>query len=264
MNHGYSLLKIYETNGELSAFHQCTKHYLFVRETELIDYCQVYYNHATHQVYIHQPLFPKSLATQIHLNKNIFRDDERAVKLVASDILNKIWIIHNCGYIHGNITPYNVVKREFDFSNYNPYIKDGWKLVQLDEIKKYKSKGVYVGTPGWTAPEMNLASKKNKYVFPCDIWSFGLVILFALFGEQPLDITDEDRIKYGQKNIIFDKDDKKAMEFKGHLEKKMYSDWYEHKLLQSEKMEFKGHLEKKKKRKSTLIKTINTKYRVMP
>jgi len=160
--------------------------------------------------------------------------------LIAADLLDKIWIVHNSEHCHGDIRPHNIAKRALNDNN--RFICDGWKLVNFDKIKKYKTKGPYIGHPGWTAPEMVLDSNKNKYLYSSDIFSFGLVILFCLFGEQPLEITDDDKRRYGQnEDLAFhqnlngeQRNKNKEKQFKKDLKKKMWTDWYYQKLLSSE------------------------------
>eukprot|EP01084_Bolivina_argentea_P168560 292283_1 len=89
---------------------------------------------------------------QIIENKNLYANEQKT-KLIMFDILDKLWIIHNCGFIHGDIKPSNIVKREFNDNL--QYIIDGWKLIDFDRMRKYNTKGKYVGTPGYSAPEMN-------------------------------------------------------------------------------------------------------------
>merc|ERR1719201_2661388 len=102
---------------------------------------------------------------------------EKDAKLIICELLDKLWIIHNCGYIHGDVKPHNVVKRECN--DYNQFIDDGWKLINFDNMRK------------------------NKYSYSSDIFSLGLVLLFTLFGEQPLDITEEEKRKYAQNDDYF-------------------------------------------------------------
>eukprot|EP00483_Globobulimina_turgida_P004682 UN04691 len=78
---------------------------------------------------------------------------------------------------------------------------------------------------------MVYGSLKNKYLYKSDIFSLGLIILFALFGTQPLDITGQDQAKYGQNVDLFEENnqDVKVKEqekkFKNDLKDKMYCDW---------------------------------------
>ncbi len=237
------VVKIYGTFGDLNIFDSIYKEFIFIRETELIEYDAIYYNDKTNEVYITQPLYSKSLMSQIDdmavkcMNAKLFFKEDSVRKIVA-DILDKIWIINNCGYIHGDIEPDNIIHRQFNDNETNQYIVDGWKLIDFRCLKKYKSKGEYIGTPGWSAPEMVYGSSKNKYLCKSDIFSLGLIILFALFGAQPLDITVEDQAKYGQNLDLFDPQENKEQEkiFKNDLKDKMHCDWYYNKLLKSENM----------------------------
>jgi len=230
-------VKIYNTFGKLDKFNQIMKEFRFIRETQLMEYGKIYYNHTTHQVYIPTRLYSPSLASQINQNKMIF-NREKDAKLIICELLDKLWIIHNCGYIHGDVKPHNVVKRECN--DYNQFIDDGWKLINFDNMRKYKSKGEYVGTAGWSAPEMEWGSNKNKYSYSSDIFSLGLVLLFTLFGEQPLDITEEEKRNYAQNDDFFNDENKQNEGMQKHLKDdlkwKMWENWYYNKLLKSENM----------------------------
>ena len=49
-----------------------------------------------------------------------------------------------------------------------------------------------MGTRGYTAPELNVNSKKNKYSFSTDTWSLGIVLLYIINnGTHPYQLTDD-------------------------------------------------------------------------
>eukprot|EP01083_Nonionella_stella_P036675 100067_1 len=235
------VVRVYETFGDLNQFDNVYKNFIFVRETELIEYDGIYYNKKTRRVYITQPQYSQPLSTQLSEGSLRF-ESEAAVKLLAADVLTQMWIQHRCGFVNGYIAPHNVLKREFN--DKNEYIEDGWKLNRFD-VHKYKSKGDYVGDVGWSAPEMVIDSHKNQYLYANDIWCFGLLILYAVNnGHQPLEITSKDKSEYGQNdNLIFvngsnnkEEQQMEAMEqkFKSDLRCKMHSNWYYRKLLKSD------------------------------
>ncbi len=64
-------------------------------------------------------------------------------------------------------------------------------LIDFDCVQKNKTKAAYKGSMGWSAPEINYNSKKNMYHSSADIFSLGLVILYLMFGWQPLQISAE-------------------------------------------------------------------------
>jgi len=103
-----------------------------------------------------------------------------------------------------------------------PSIQDGWLLIDFNEIKKNKSKGKYIGTMGWSAPEIQYNSNKNVYTYSSDIFAFGLIILYILFGQQPLQIPEEKRILY---RINADDDDAEILQ-KRVLRKQVLTNWY--------------------------------------
>eukprot|EP01083_Nonionella_stella_P293984 999637_1 len=190
----FELVKVYNVNK----LEECYKHILFIRETILMEYYETYYDPKHKRIFIRQPIYSQTLYSQIN-NKKLQFDTEKSIKYIIGDILDKLWNIHNCGFVYGNIHPNNIVKREFNDNN--EFIKDGWKLINFENIQKYKKENTkYIGNVGWSAPEINAfatKSNKNKYLYSSDIFSLGLLILFILFGEQPLQITDKELIKYG-------------------------------------------------------------------
>ena len=228
-------VKIYDTNGSSNAFNKYYEEYKIVKELKLANYKDIFYNDETKQVYIQQPLYRKNLAKQIAENAHLF-SSEYAVKMVIGDILDKIWMIHNCGYVHGDIRPQNIARSEED---------DGWVLTNFC-LKRYKSKGEYVGSAGWSAPEICIDSKKNKFKYSSDIFSLGLLILFCLFGEQPLQISSDERRKYGQSERLWSdgndeiendrklEAERREKQFREDLESKMIRKWYYENLLVSE------------------------------
>ena len=137
------------------------------------------------------------------------------------------------------------MKREFVDTDQNGDIKNGWKLIDFDRMSKIKDKGKYVGTPGWSPPEMEWsATNKNKYTIKNDIFSLGLVMIYCLNGSQPFEITDDDRKEYGV-DIVFNSDgdkwcelDKNIQEryFRNYLYFEMVSKWYNDRLKTGEQL----------------------------
>ena len=100
--------------------------------------------------------------------------NERFCKQIILDILDKLWAIHKCGFIHRDLEPDNIMYRDPEFNASCPEHQFGWKVIDFGSILKrvtaenntYK----YEGTRGWTAPETNVDSTDNKYSLAVDIW----------------------------------------------------------------------------------------------
>ena len=99
------LVKIYDKKK----LKECVKEYIIVTELALNEYGDIYHNHDTEQIYIMMTPYDNG-HTLRHItdeNKadigNIFENNEQEIKIMASDILDKIWILHNSGYINGDI-----------------------------------------------------------------------------------------------------------------------------------------------------------------
>ena len=127
-------------------------------------------------------------------------------KLIVLEILDKLHTLHRCGYIHCDLKPSNIMKRDIRRSVHRKRkgkdVENGWKIIDFGAMlsakectkthgpngKKYVFK--YRGTVHWTAPELDVDSTTNRFSFAADIWSLGLVILYILFGEHPYELSE--------------------------------------------------------------------------
>ena len=182
------------------ALHRRFKEWLFIQITYLVEYnCKFYHDWNNNEVWIVMPYYGKTLKQRIKDNGPF--TNENKVKEIAWDLVDKLWIIHNSGFVYGDIKPSNVVKRELnkneDEKEDLSEIIDGWKFIDFETIQKNNSRNGYIGTFGWTAPEIHpWPTFRNKYKYSSDIFSFGLLILYILCGEQPLEEDWEKRFKY--------------------------------------------------------------------
>ena len=139
-------------------------------------------------------------------NRSLRISSEFECKLIVLEILDKLHTLHRCGYIHCDLKPSNIMKRDIPRSVHGKGkkkdIENGWKIIDFGAMlsarecgkthssngKKYVFK--YRGTIHWTAPELDVDSTTNQFSFAADIWSLGLIILYILFGEQPYQLTE--------------------------------------------------------------------------
>ena len=203
------VLKDKQTNGTVmgkkydlddvdpAALKRAYKEWLFVSYTLLIEYeDKFYYDRHAQQAWIIMTNYGDTLKQRIKANGLI--NDENKVKEIAWDLLDKLWIIHNSGFVYCDIKPSNIVKREYDGKEEDESgdVIDGWKFIDFELIQKINTRKDYIGTFGWTAPEIKYDAFWNKYKPSSDIFSFGLIILYILCGEQPLEEDGKKRYKY--------------------------------------------------------------------
>ena len=112
------ICKIYETYGDPKIFRKTWREFLIITTTKLMEYKYFYYNKQTKQVYIIMNYYGDNLMTKLQQNRDkLFKDkddDDDELKLLVKDVVNKLWILQKCGYIHGDIKPENIVKRQYN------------------------------------------------------------------------------------------------------------------------------------------------------
>lgn len=93
----------------------------------------------------------------------------RAKLAVANNLVSSLSSLHECGWIHGDIAPSNILVSEDDWS---VHLIDLEFCLPTGVTFDYKS---HRGTPGYTAPEIDecgvIASS-----FKSDVWSLGWVL----------------------------------------------------------------------------------------
>jgi len=139
-----------------------------------------------------------------------------------NEILAKLQRLHDYQHVHCDIKPNNIMERKLDHLYRTDFIEDGWLLIDFSSMTMNGTKGSYKGSMGWTAPEIDYNSNKNIYRYSSDIFSFGLVILYVMFGHQPLEIP---RSKQKQFQIKSNDDEQEILRKKA-LKAKMSKNWY--------------------------------------
>ena len=113
-----------------------------------------------------------------------YHDDQISVTIryqLCLDVVEGLVCLHKAGFIHGDLKPANILI----FKNDDPLVPYVAKLndfglciaLQQDTPVSYE---MYVGTPGWRAPEImeNPRVKVNgTLLYECDIFALGLLIL---------------------------------------------------------------------------------------
>lgn len=215
-----------------NAFDIAYREWVFVVHTMLIEYLEYFYwDRIENQAWIIMNNYGDTLHQRII--KNEITNNEHKAKEIAWDLLDKLWIIHNCGFVYGDVKPSNIVKREFDpnIKGLHTNITNGWKFIDFGLIQKINARKGYIGTFGWTAPEIKYNSLWNKYKPSSDIFSFGLLILYVLCGRQPFQEDPKIRRDFFLKLGAKMDDDESWTSDKLH---KWKIHWYKSVILQSE------------------------------
>ena len=227
------LCKIYNTDGIPHIVRKPYREFIIVHQLKLIEYHNIFWNDEEKQIYIIMNHYGPNLKSIIQSNGTF--QTENDLKIFVTDILDQLWILHNAGYLHGDVKPQNIVKRTYIEEKDGGDVLNGWKLIDYDRMRKIGCKGEYVGTPGWSDPHMKWFRFNGgiiKYDPKSDIFSLALVMLYCLCGKQPFLITEEKENEYGL-DIVWNKDneddeEKKNAEirFRDNLYNKMLNNWY--------------------------------------
>ena len=232
LSSGYSIGKMYncsdsDSKVSKSRLNKCWTEYQVIKHCGLAEYFGIYYDAKYQSLIIHQQAYSQTLHQFVSLHPHI---TENQCRMMAKEILFSLWRLHNCHYVHLDLKPDNIMHRELDHLYSTPHLQDGWLLIDFNEMRKNKSSGCYIGTMGWSAPEIDYNQTKNQYSYKSDIFSFGLIILYILTGSQPLQIPETQRSKYR----IQTGDDEKEILRKRVLRKQILTNWYYGKVKDSE------------------------------
>lgn len=102
------------------------------------------------------------------------------VKRYARSILKGLCHIHNCGYVHCDLKPDNILLVGGD--KFSAKIGDLGLAKRAKQSKKSKSDTYWRGTPMYFSPEVVIDGVQEA---PSDIWAFGCIVLEMLTGNPP-------------------------------------------------------------------------------
>ena len=213
LNNDVVIVKEYDIRKYEEALQDVYTEFVLVKQAKLLMYDELYYNEKKKSAIITIEPLNYTLREYVEIQNKDRMITEKECKSIIIDIMDKLWTIHKCGYIHNDLTPDNIMWRNGDMfckqtnianingsnnlennnNNNNNTISNGWKLIDFGLIMKindFKNKRYrYKGTRGWTPPEINVDSLDNEYSIGKDIWSLGLIILYILFKKQPYTLT---------------------------------------------------------------------------
>ena len=116
---------------------------------------------------------------------------ESECKSIISDIVRNLWKWHKTGHVHGDINPDHIMYND----KTKKWIPIGYNHKYYIGTEKYMNSNEVYGSIEWSPPELDPNLKyrfswnqdmSNLLCFENDIWAIGLLILYILFGEQPL------------------------------------------------------------------------------
>lgn len=115
-------------------------------------------------------------------SRNEKRLEEREVKKIFKPILESVKNLHGNNISHRDIKLENIM---IDI-NLKPYLIDfGFSIYNKNASKL----NLFCGTPSYMSPE--IASKKEYYGPPSDIWSLGIMLYAMISGYMPFKGTNE-------------------------------------------------------------------------
>ena len=207
-----TIVKTYKLKYGEREIQRIWQEFVLIKESKLLYYGSMFYNRKKQEIMITSEPLNYTLKQMI-INKkkqNIFCT-EYECKLIMIEIIDKLYTLHKCGYIHCDLKPSNIMKRNIKHSIHGSHkdkiMKNGWKIIDFGAIlsakecnKIYNKDGKklifkYRGTVCWTAPELDIESVDNHFTYSVDIWSLGLIILFILFGEHPFLLNEYENNK---------------------------------------------------------------------
>ncbi|KAI5776565.1 kinase-like domain-containing protein [Geopyxis carbonaria] len=119
-----------------------------------------------------------------------FKWSEEDAKVVASQILEGVSIMHEHGMIHRDLKPANIFPILLDHTQ-NTILRIKIGDFGISKLTFGNSTMSSVGTPGHMAPEIQLALPYGK---PIDLWAIGCIIY--RMTTQAMPFADDEAIKY--------------------------------------------------------------------
>lgn len=122
-------------------------------------------------------------------------DTKRAERLLKQ-VAEGLSFAHSRGVVHRDLKPKNVLVDSRDHA----LISD-FGLAWAPGNKQLTATGFSVGTPRFMSPEQLLGRSKGRD-YKADVWSFGVMMVFAITGEYPLQSKDLARIQRGREIVL--------------------------------------------------------------
>ena len=194
LSHFGSRIKIYECDNKKQVL-KIMQEYMIVSKLHLLIYYNLCRGKMNTQIYITMEPLEYSLSSAIKHNLDDEIHDFKCIKdsiglqYFIIEIAASLHSMHSNGYLHGNISPKNVMFRNHGGER-NHIFGNGWKLIDFSNTKYINTKlngfiklDHFEGKYGWTSPEQNpFATKTNPNLISTksDIFAFGLLILYII------------------------------------------------------------------------------------
>lgn len=106
---------------------------------------------------------------------------ERAIHAIARQVSLALEYLHEANVVHRDVKPGNILIGQFDMSGFPKTVKlsDFGLSVKVNQETSLTSR---CGTPYYFSPEM---VKNEKYLYPTDLWSFGIFLYACFTGTVP-------------------------------------------------------------------------------
>jgi serine/threonine protein kinase len=113
---------------------------------------------------------------------------EPAVRQLAAGLCEALVAIHGAGLVHRDLKPSNVL-----LGADGPRVIDFGISQALQRVARLTSTGVFLGTPGFLAPEQILGDEVGP---PCDVYALGAVLVYAATGAGPFGDGETSALMY--------------------------------------------------------------------
>ena len=108
-----------------------------------------------------------------YIARNGGRLSESVTRDVMRQVVGAVSYLHSRGMTHRDIKPANILTKGSLF-----------KVADFGLSKFGFDFSSIVGTPRYSAPEINMSNKWNPYDYKVDVWALGVVMLECFLGSQ--------------------------------------------------------------------------------
>ena len=197
-------IKLYDDEYLLENKIKSCQEYMIQRKLNMIHYNGISYGHNQEEILLTMEMLEYTLSDCIdfNLNENIHdfncNKSEYGLKYFILEVTSFLHELHSMGYVHLDINPNNIMFRNYK-NEQSLFYGNGWKVIDLGlceyidcdkNNKNYLSMDCFVGTIGYTAPEIDIMTDSDNpslISFKADIWSLGVVILYIINGYNVFD-----------------------------------------------------------------------------
>eukprot|EP01084_Bolivina_argentea_P095385 171502_1 len=139
-----TIVKIYKLKYGNSEIQRIWREFVLIKESNLLYYGSMFYNRNLGEILITSEPLNYTLKQMIISKKKInLYTTEYECKLIIIEIIDKLYTLHKCDYIHCDIKPSNIMKRNIKKSQNknnkkNKNILNGWKIIDYGAILSIK------------------------------------------------------------------------------------------------------------------------------